>query len=426
MRSCRERVIQYVCQSHIQCVSAQDVLLPYMADPRHADDTLFIVCEEDFRLYERDQPSQAALLWADAEPLLRESQGSGASSSGLNREEAPPEPLYKEALQTSWQARNAASAAAMRRDTVSPSPCVPPLQQWPSRTQKPKPADFENPSVHLKDIIRLCTAAHRHDRGNVVWLTWNGDTGKKAEIQPSYGSMMIGVSWLGANWLKENWGQVWRGHYDLSLKWICENMSADLKASFVYPSIGHYASHGSGILLAERRAVWKEWWVQEGVRKPARGPGMHREIWGWKDKGSKKGQKTECLEGNIDLAALDTVLDWKTYFAPDPNADWPEPIAGQEAGQPSSASSACLGQEPPAPTQEQMRRAFAQERMVGLQVAETKRARRARRMQLLESGYRIFTTDVCEADSFRCQLDIQPWIRESSSFCRSVSSVFCT
>ena len=153
---------------------------------------------------------------------------------------------------------------------------------------------------------------------------------------------------------------------------------------------------------------------------------MHREIWGWKDKGSKKGKKTECLEGNIDLAALDTVLDWKTYFAPDPNADWPEPIAGQEAGQPSSASSAGAGQEPPAPTQEQMRRAFAQGRMVGTQVAETKRARRARRMQLVESGYRIFTTDLLEADSFRCQLDIQPWIRESSSFCRSVSSVLCT
>ena len=166
--------------------------------------------------------------------------------------------------------------------------------------------------------------------------------------------------------------------------------------------------------------------MQEGVRKPARGPGMHRQIWGWKDKGRKKGKNTECLEGNIDLAALDTVLDWKTYFAPDPDADWPEPIAGQEGAQPSSASSAWLGQEPPAPTQEQMRRAFAQERMVGKQVAETKRARRARRMQLLESGYRIFTTDVCEADSFWCQLDIKPWISGSCSFCRSASSVFCT
>ena len=277
-----------MCQSHIQCVSSQDVLLPYMADPRHADDTLFIVCEEDFRLYERDQPSQADLLWADAEPLLRQSQGSASSSSGWKREEAPPEALYKEAIRTSWQARNAASAATMRRDTVSPSPCDPPLQKWPTRTQKPKMEDFENPSEHLKDIIRLCTAAHRAGRGSVVWLTWDGDTGKKAEIQPSHGSMMIGVSWLGANWLKDNWAQVWLGHFDLSLKWVCENMSEDLQASFVFPSVGHYASHGSGILLAERRAVWKEWWVQEGVRVPPGGPGRHRQIWGWKQGQGKR------------------------------------------------------------------------------------------------------------------------------------------
>ena len=418
MRSCTESVIVTfslcVPIAHSQCVSSQDVLLPYMTDPRHADDTLFLVCEEDFRLFARDQPSQADLLWAEAEAgPLSQSPGTGASSSGRRRDEEPPESIYKEALRSSWEARHAAAAESRRRDTVSPSPCEPPLQQWHTRTRKPLKEDFENPSEYLKDIIRLCTAAHRLERGHVVWLTWDGDTGKNAEVKPSHGSMLLAVSWLGACWLKENWAQVWLGHFDLSLKWVCENMSEDLQASFIFPSVGHYASHGSGILLAERIAVWKEWWVQEGVRVPPEGPGTHRQIWGWKDGAKKKEKKTECLENDVDLAALDKVLDWKTYFEPDPDADLPEPIAGEDAAQPSSSSGAW---EPPPRTQDQMRRAFGQERMVGNMKAETKRQKRARRGQLLESSFRIFTTDVLQADSLRCQFDIKPWISGSLQF----------
>ena len=105
----------------------EDVLLPYMTDPRHADDTLFFVCEEDFRLFEKDQPSQADLLWAEAEAgPLSQSPGTGASSSAARgSDEPPPETIYRETLKADWQARNAAAAKAMRRDAVSQSPCDP-------------------------------------------------------------------------------------------------------------------------------------------------------------------------------------------------------------------------------------------------------------------------------------------------------------
>ena len=89
--------------------------------------------------------------------------------------------------------------------------------------------------------------------------------GEKVKVRPSHGSMMIGVSWLGATWLLDNWQQMWRSHFDLSLLWACQNFSQELQASFIYPSIGHYVPHDSGILLEERKATWKEWWVQEGV-----------------------------------------------------------------------------------------------------------------------------------------------------------------
>ena len=233
-----------------------------------------------------------------------------------------------------------------------------------------------------------------------MWLTWDGDTGKKAKVLPSHGSMLLGVSWLGATWLKDNWDQVWLSHFDLSLKWICENMSMDLEASFVYPSIGHYASHGSGILLAERKAVWKEWWVQEGVRKrPDHPKDVHREIWGWSRAQPGTGKlQTQCLE-EVDLAAMDFVLNWKTYFQPGKDeALSSEPIADGSAPGASSSSSGAV--EPRKLTQEEMQHMFDQRRMVGDEETTSKRSRRQRRAQLLQSGQRCFTQDVLQAGSF--------------------------
>ena len=101
----------------------EDVLLPYMCDPRHADDTLFLVCEEDFRLFADDQPSQGKMLWAEAEARpLSQSPGSGAASSAAASSADPPETIYKESLKADWQARNAAAAQALRKDKGSPLP----------------------------------------------------------------------------------------------------------------------------------------------------------------------------------------------------------------------------------------------------------------------------------------------------------------
>ena len=38
----------------------QDHLLPYCADPRHAPDTLFLIFEDDWRMYESDEPGPSS------------------------------------------------------------------------------------------------------------------------------------------------------------------------------------------------------------------------------------------------------------------------------------------------------------------------------------------------------------------------------
>jgi hypothetical protein len=44
----------------------QDHLLPYILDPRHAPDTLFLVAEEDFRVYAEDAAVSPATIAATA------------------------------------------------------------------------------------------------------------------------------------------------------------------------------------------------------------------------------------------------------------------------------------------------------------------------------------------------------------------------
>ena len=85
-----------------------------------------------------DQPSQAKMLWAEAEARpLSQSPGSGAASSAAASSADPPETIYKESLKADWQARNAAAAQALRKDKGSPLPSG--TQR--GRARRPNPAE---------------------------------------------------------------------------------------------------------------------------------------------------------------------------------------------------------------------------------------------------------------------------------------------
>ena len=55
-----------------------------------------------------------------------------------------------------------------------------------------------------------------------------------------------------------------RSHFDISLKWVCENHARELQASFVMPTIGHYNTHDSDILQTTRTGECRDrWYVGE-------------------------------------------------------------------------------------------------------------------------------------------------------------------
>ena len=121
--------------------------------------------------------------------------------------------------------------------------------------------------------------------------------------------------------------RVW--HWDVELK-----KRLDLghgKASFVYPSVGHYTKHASSILKgnATRIPTWSAWYVQPGVA-PFEPHHKDRQLWRWLAPSERKQGKKVGLVGITGLNEAEwPQLDWKTFFKRDPKLR--EPIASWQA-----------------------------------------------------------------------------------------------
>ena len=374
-------------------------------DDRHPSDTLFIIFEEDWRLFEEDQgPRQEERVAAFVENSLCHSPG--ASTDTVSERQK-----FDQALASDYKERFAGPV-----DETAP-PIYPSHEggkYLATSLTKPK-GTGQTPAEPIKDIVRLCTYAHRKGLGDLVWLTWDGDTGQHChkKPRPSHGSTAIAMTQQFGHWLEQHWHECIRSHFDLSLKWLLETYGGvETRASFVMRSIGHYASHDSGILEEERKAAWQQWWVHQGVRmchSPAQKP---RELWTW-----EKGKT--CCVGEIPLENEEQacLLQWKTLFKMSAN-----PSVKPEHSQSSSAVPLAAQGRPPQPqhlTQEQMQRAYDQSLMVGEEKPKTQRQERERRARLQSAGLRIFTQ---REDEVRIP------IKNRISRCRSrISSthVFC-
>ena len=205
------------------------------------------------------------------------------------------------------------------------------------------------------------------------------------------GSMGLAITKAGAAWIRGQMPQMKVWHFDVELLVVLREGKG--KASFVFPSVGHYGAHPSGILPHDEVRVgdWDAWYVQEGV-VPCKPNHQNRQLFTWTgiaDGWSPKNVKL-LREVVLDDENLWDELDWKTYFMRDPST-FDEPIAIKEKGRP-----------PPEPlTQEQMRDMFDQGRMVKWHGGEKAGNRRQRdwRHQVRLAEFRIFTQRMWEAMS---------------------------
>ena len=95
-------------------------------------------------------------------------------------------------------------------------------------------------------------------------MCWGDTATKTKNPMPQHASTLLALSFRGAQFLQEQWHNMWRSHYDVSLKWLCENHAKELQASFVMPTIGHYNTHDSDILNTTRPSEWQRWYVGAG------------------------------------------------------------------------------------------------------------------------------------------------------------------
>jgi len=374
----------------------QDHLLPYMIDPRHAPDTLFFVCEEDFRLYPSDEMVHAESVassiyhsteWPEPEglvetvnappsvPKLRLSrafhpesgepfapeEGSGPPATEADAGVPPTEPGWEEVC-----------GAFYRRPAK------------PSEKQQPAPP----PSREIEDLVKICTLASRQDCGNLVWLSYNAKAAKGGRCKPSYGSHMVALSLKGARKLvlAGRDGFLNKGHWDIVLRDYLNSpdKAQELGASYVYPAIGNYKEHRSFNQKGEvRTGRWGEKWCQPGTRAEDGEDFRTRWLCKWLPAGhglnwTCKIQLPEHVEG---------LLSWKTLRADEDvwarwernNLEWwhgARPLLTETI---SPAATAW--------TLEETRRHGG---------AMSKRAKRARRAKQVGYAHRIFVDDPIE------------------------------
>ena len=276
--------------------SKQEHILPYMADPRHAPDTLFFVVEEDFRLFARHSICAPGALAKVAESAY------AASSTAYN-------------ARTPYLAESLNEPVALSLDAIyewryEHSPVIPSgaelfgapalgTDSWkqiigglyaPKKKPTQEEVSRQGPSEYLEDMVRMVTAASREGLGNLVWLSYDAFKRKGFRCRVCHAATLIAVSAQGAKRLLELVETNQLGnqhHWDIMLlRWL-QSHGNEFGASYVYPSMGHYQAHLSGSSDTEgwRDAQWKQEWIQEGTRAGHCPAGRTRWLMGWCEKG---------------------------------------------------------------------------------------------------------------------------------------------
>ena len=215
-----------------------------MLDERHDDDTVFVVLEGDFRWYERDDIPKSSWL-----PM--------AMTEAAGTVELP--------------------AGAVKYSELRPD--AGDMGKFGGLHQSTNPIDLSGavrPEIH--ELVVAFNIAARVGGGHIMWAGYNVDgnpnSGKINKI--AYGSQCIVYDKAGARALLEHMQFTKPQHYDVYLNNVLAESQlagADRPAvpglahhCFMFPPVGGFAVHASGILDKEevRQACWGAVWPREG------------------------------------------------------------------------------------------------------------------------------------------------------------------
>ena len=205
-----------------------------MLDERHVSDTLFLVLEEDFRL-RRPKEEPIALHPQGTAPtggVAGGPQGAAGSSCVLTPAEEKEKKVLN--LQAGWEERVGVPGDYKIISEGTPSAELAAFHTRPTKAITKE--HEENMSEDLLHLVRLCTAAHRKNLGDIVWFSWNHDEKMpKGSPSPLYGSTGIAVTIPGAKWIQEEMPKMKVWHWDMVLKQQLEEGQA--KASYIFPAV---------------------------------------------------------------------------------------------------------------------------------------------------------------------------------------------
>ena len=280
-----------------------------MIDERHAEDTLFFLIEEDWRLFESDcvAPSLCALDYQSQELKKQQFRGFGRVQPQIqvstDDESAPLLPADSVGAQVALDvAQQERLVSNMDFRFFMPAP-----------SQPDDAAVVENSAC--ADIVAHCTAAARCGLGHIVWLSWNPSESPKKKDVLMYASTMIAFTPKGARYLLNDMKNAEPQHVDyylLNFLRRCEQNDSPVKGSYICPAFGNYVEHESQSTanFGQRKSLWHLDGVQPGTR-PYHASHEHRWVMGF---GAKKGKKVYKCQ--VKLPQDLNTLKWRTWANP--------------------------------------------------------------------------------------------------------------
>eukprot|EP00929_Paragymnodinium_shiwhaense_P039440 TRINITY_DN2069_c0_g1_i5.p1 TRINITY_DN2069_c0_g1~~TRINITY_DN2069_c0_g1_i5.p1 ORF type:complete len:666 (+),score=78.68 TRINITY_DN2069_c0_g1_i5:83-2080(+) len=262
----------------------KEAVLPFIANDRHAEDTLWLVAEADFCFDQADAdikqmylgPAHFESVWKDRIGAMSE----GMTEQSKNEFFQFVKSYWLEASASKtpldqlprWRAWGIANAESVGSEAVSISDprWLEEYWAWENRDEvgsnvtskvyvrrtNDDPNSSSKMTEELTDLLTIANQAARIGRGSFVWLSWNA----------FHWNSKSGARTILA-WMNQRSGPAHTGTWMRELLHDLQD-HPDFGACYIQPPIGHYFEHecswadGSPVLTSK----WGKAWVQGGTR----------------------------------------------------------------------------------------------------------------------------------------------------------------